>query len=456
MSHGKLLSTYYLFETPIQAACKAVGLVRPGGRGGTGRGTVSAHRFRHTVGTQLAERGAKLHTIMKVLGHTSVNMALVYAQISDQEVLRDYKAVLGPGATIAGPAAEELRSGTLPDTSIDWLKTNFFKTELELGRCLRLPAEGPCECDLYLTCAKFVTTPEYAPRLRARREVEETLAHDATERGWDREVERHRCTSERIERLLADLSQPITRKRRRTAPVRDHPMAELPERSLLVNVDSGLRQEHVSIHRAIGDVEGVQPVRPVPHTRRAAETVVELPADPLTGGKTHGWGPSRPRWDGEQGLHSGKDAQPSVGFAKLDVNLAQVFLDAMGLEAVSLMHADHMGKRGRHRRDSEADRGRVPTGGGLSSAGLLRPGRPYPLNGDFHGPHPCHSIEDLTLCARLLRPAPTPPTARAATRWRFNLNCPHKLRHCVWSPDPGGIRVRAPARRPAGPEDVAH
>ncbi|MFI8829133.1 tyrosine-type recombinase/integrase [Streptomyces sp. NPDC053431] len=82
MSHGKPLSTYYLFETSIQAACKAVGLVRPGG---AGRGTVSAHRFRHTVGTQLAERGAKLPTIMKVLGHTSVNMALVYAQISDQK-----------------------------------------------------------------------------------------------------------------------------------------------------------------------------------------------------------------------------------------------------------------------------------------------------------------------------------------------------------------------------------
>ncbi|MBV9384383.1 MAG: site-specific integrase [Streptosporangiaceae bacterium] len=209
MSHGKLLSGHYLFESPIQDACKAVGLVRPGGRGGSGRGTVTAHRFRHTVGTQLAERGAKLHTIMKVLGHTSVNMALVYAQISDQEVLRDYRAVLAPGVTIAGPAAEELRNGALPDASIDWLKTNFFKTELELGRCLRLPAEGPCECDLYLTCAKFVTTPEYAPRLRARREIERTLALDAATRGWDREVERHRCTSERIEKLLSDLGQPL-------------------------------------------------------------------------------------------------------------------------------------------------------------------------------------------------------------------------------------------------------
>jgi integrase len=209
MSHGKLLSTFYLFETPIQEACKAAGLTRPGGRGGAGRGTVSAHRFRHTVGTQLAERGAKLHTIMKVLGHTSVNMALVYAQISDQEVLRDYRAVLTPGATIAGPAADELRGGTLPQTSVDWLKANFFKTELELGHCLRLPAEGPCECDLYLTCAKFVTTPEYAPRLRARRQVEQTLAMDAAERGWEREVERHTCTAERIEKLLADLGQAL-------------------------------------------------------------------------------------------------------------------------------------------------------------------------------------------------------------------------------------------------------
>ena len=71
MDHGKLLSLFYLFNTPIQQACEQAGLVVPGGKkGGSGvRGTISAHRFRHTVGTQLAERGAKLHTIMKVLGH---------------------------------------------------------------------------------------------------------------------------------------------------------------------------------------------------------------------------------------------------------------------------------------------------------------------------------------------------------------------------------------------------
>jgi integrase len=210
MDHGKQLSLHYLFNTPIQQACMQVGLVVPGGKkDGPGvRGTISAHRFRHTVGTQLAERGAKLHTIMKVLGHSSVSMALVYAQISDQEVLRDYKSVLAPGAVIAGPAALDLKSGVLPDEAVHWLKTNFFKTELELGHCLRLPAEGPCECDLYLTCAKFVTTPDYAPRLRARLEVEQQLVQDADDRGWIREVERHTSIGRRLQSLLAELGEP--------------------------------------------------------------------------------------------------------------------------------------------------------------------------------------------------------------------------------------------------------
>src|SRR5438876_1508601 len=56
--------------------------------------------------------------------HASVDMSLVYAQISDREVLRDYDSVLGSGATIAGPSAEALRAGVLPQSAIDWLKSN--------------------------------------------------------------------------------------------------------------------------------------------------------------------------------------------------------------------------------------------------------------------------------------------------------------------------------------------
>jgi integrase len=138
-----LFLRYGKFDRPLKAACAAVGLSTL-----DGRPMVSPHRFRHTVGTQLAERGAKLRTIMNVLGHTSPQMSMRYAQISDREVLKDYQAVLGPGATIAGPFAETLKAGSLLPSDVDWLKSNFFKTELELGHCLRLPHEGPCECDL--------------------------------------------------------------------------------------------------------------------------------------------------------------------------------------------------------------------------------------------------------------------------------------------------------------------
>ncbi len=201
---GGLFSLHYLFNIPLRSACASAGLVTS-----QGVPTVSAHRFRHTVGTQLAERGAKLHTIMQVLGHTSASTAMVYAHISDREVLRDYQAVLGPGAAIAGPYAQTLRLGGLSADEREWLKTNFFKTELELGHCLRLPQEGPCECELYLTCAKFVTTAEYAPRLRSRRQRELELINDAASHGWEREVERDRSTVRRIEQLLAELGQAV-------------------------------------------------------------------------------------------------------------------------------------------------------------------------------------------------------------------------------------------------------
>jgi hypothetical protein len=113
-----------------------------------------------------------------------------------------------PGAVIAGPVADTLRAGQLGQDALDWLKANFYRTEPELGRCLRLSQEGPCECDLYLTCAEFVTIPQYAPRLRECFCLESQLADDAQERGWPREMERHQRTIARLRSLLEELGEP--------------------------------------------------------------------------------------------------------------------------------------------------------------------------------------------------------------------------------------------------------
>ncbi len=204
MRHGRLISTSYLFERALKKVCRASGLITA-----NNKALITAHRFRHTVGTVLAQRGARLRTIQKILGHESVEMALVYIGLTDEDVRQDYQNVLGSEALIAGPGAARVHSGEFAEAELRWLQENYFKTELELGRCLRLPQEGPCECELYLTCAKFVTTPEYAPRLRHRRKREQELVEDAMRHGWQREIERHQCTIRRLEQLLADLSEPL-------------------------------------------------------------------------------------------------------------------------------------------------------------------------------------------------------------------------------------------------------
>ncbi|NTW40052.1 MAG: site-specific integrase [Cellulomonadaceae bacterium] len=203
MRKGRHISRSHLFDKPLQRVCEYAGLLTvEGGK------LVTAHRFRHTLGTELVEAGARFQTVMAVLGHDSADMTLTYAQVSDPTVKADYEKAVEAGS-IAGPAAAAIRDKTLSQREVSWLQSNFFKTELELGACIRLPEEGPCECEIFFTCGKFFTTEEHAPRLRSRWHKEQRLIDDARERGWAREVERHEAVQRRIEALLSDLGQTL-------------------------------------------------------------------------------------------------------------------------------------------------------------------------------------------------------------------------------------------------------
>lgn len=200
LRRGRLLSEATLFDDTLKRLCRIAGLVDS-----SNRPTVSPHRFRHTLGTELADGGARIQTIMAILGHKSANTAVIYARIADSEVRRQYEEALTSGRRLAGPAAGALKNNKLDERTVHWLQTNFLKTELELGHCLRLPEEGPCECELMLTCSKFLTTEDYIPRIRARLAREDELISDAEERGWHKEVERHEATSRRLSQLLDEL-----------------------------------------------------------------------------------------------------------------------------------------------------------------------------------------------------------------------------------------------------------
>ncbi|MET4095068.1 hypothetical protein ABIB51_001994 [Arthrobacter sp. UYCu712] len=95
--------------------------------------------------------------------------------------------VIPLGRTLKRRAGDILAYFDRPGTS------NGPAEALELGHCLRLPAEGPCECELMLSCPKFLTTSEYAPetpgtagargRARQRRADSRVAARNRTSPG---------------------------------------------------------------------------------------------------------------------------------------------------------------------------------------------------------------------------------------------------------------------------------
>jgi len=193
---GKLLSKEYLLRLPLARVCAANGLP-----------SYTPHQLRHTYGTQLAEMKVRLQTIMTLMGHASAAMSMSYITLSDETVKEEYEAALSrEGAAATGNV---FLPEALSQKDVDWMKTNFFKSELELGHCLRLPEEGACECDQYLFCASFLTTREKAPRLRRRRRIESLLAEDARARGWTAELNRHLRLATRCEELLTRLGEPL-------------------------------------------------------------------------------------------------------------------------------------------------------------------------------------------------------------------------------------------------------
>jgi integrase len=103
------MTDHRLFDSALRTACDNTVLVDH-----TGAKLVTSHRFRHTVGTQLAEQGARLQTIMSILGHSSSTMSLIYARIADTTVLQDYKDALQSPPPNTPPPERSTLSGTHP------------------------------------------------------------------------------------------------------------------------------------------------------------------------------------------------------------------------------------------------------------------------------------------------------------------------------------------------------
>jgi integrase len=201
VEHGQRRPTSR-FRIGLAHAVRSAGLSGPDGA----PLRVTPHQLRPTFATSLANAGMSLQALMALLGHSSPDMTLRYAQLASPTIKAAYDQAIGKLArripiTAGGrPQVPEREA---------WLRSEMLKTRVAHGYCSRdLVAEACPYANICETCPSYVTTPEFLPAIAAQITDVRTLRDDAAERGWDSEVARHDRVIDSLEGHVRRLENP--------------------------------------------------------------------------------------------------------------------------------------------------------------------------------------------------------------------------------------------------------
>jgi integrase len=130
---------------------------------------ITAHQFRHTLGTRLINNDVPQEIVRQLLDHASPQMTAHYARLHDTTVRDHWERARK--VNIAGQPV------TVPDDSplaaASWMKHHLARASMALpnGYCGLHPQRSCPHANACLSCAVFITTPEFLPQHR------EQLAH---------------------------------------------------------------------------------------------------------------------------------------------------------------------------------------------------------------------------------------------------------------------------------------
>ncbi|WP_413769008.1 tyrosine-type recombinase/integrase [Rhodococcus pyridinivorans] len=166
---------------------------------------VTAHQFRHTLGTRLINNDVPQEVVRKILDHTSTEMTAHYARLHDTTV-RDHweraRKVDIHGHTV--PIADD---SPLADAA--WTKHHLARATMALpnGYC-GLPLQQSCpHSNACLTCAVFITTPEFLPQHRQQLELTRGIIERARQRGQLRLIEMNTRTADNLTAIITSLER---------------------------------------------------------------------------------------------------------------------------------------------------------------------------------------------------------------------------------------------------------
>jgi len=144
--------------------------------------------------------------LMQLLGHSSPEMTMRYAQLSSPTLRGAYDQAIGKLRRRI-PVAPVINGHVVPD-DVEWIRSEMLKTRVAHGHRSRdLAAEAGDDANICETCSNFTPTVEFTSAITAELNDIRTLGDDATEQGWTSETARH-------ERVIASLEHHLQRLQR--------------------------------------------------------------------------------------------------------------------------------------------------------------------------------------------------------------------------------------------------
>lgn len=164
---------------------------------------VTAHQFRHTLGTRLINNDVPQEVVRKILDHTSTEMTAHYARLHDTTVRDHWERARK--VDIHGHTVAIADDSPLADAA--WTKHHLARATMALpnGYC-GLPLQQSCpHSNACLTCAVFITTPEFLPQHREQLEMTRGIITRARQHGQLRLIEMNTRTADNLTAIITSL-----------------------------------------------------------------------------------------------------------------------------------------------------------------------------------------------------------------------------------------------------------
>jgi len=167
--------------------------------------TVTAHQFRHTLGTRLINDGVPQHVVQKLLGHASPQMTARYAIIHDSTVRAAFDDYQRRRVDIEGQRLDF--DPDAPTADAEWVKHNLARVQASLpnGYCGRPPQQDCPHPNACLTCPDFQTTPQFLSLHRRQHDDTLELIDLAQQRGNARLAANHQQVANNLQRVITSL-----------------------------------------------------------------------------------------------------------------------------------------------------------------------------------------------------------------------------------------------------------